>query len=239
VAPEAAPAPPEDVALSDTPAPEVAPDADAPPVDQDQPAAAAPEATTEIVTEAETPSLAPTTSARPLARPARPTPAPEPEPEPEPETETATAAPEPEPEGAEDPLADALDAALAGATDAPATPAPSPGATGGLGSGLTSGERDAFRIAVQQCWNVDVGGQSANVVVAVRFELTPEGTVLNDRVDLIEATGGDAGAQRTAFDNARRAILRCQRGGFPLPPEKYDQWRQVEAVFNPEGMRLR
>jgi hypothetical protein len=92
---------------------------------------------------------------------------------------------------------------------------------------------------VQRCWSVDVGGQSANVVVTVRFELAPNGTVVNDRIDLIDASGGTADAQRTAFDNARRAILRCQRGGFPLPADKYDQWRQVEAVFNPEGMRLR
>jgi hypothetical protein len=159
------------------------------------------------------------------AQPAQqPTPQPPPQPAPTPDAVPADA------------IADALAAALAGQSS---TPAPSPGATGGLGAGLTSGERDAFRLAVQRCWRVDVGGQSANVVVTVRFELNPDGTVLNDRVDLISADGGTSDAQRTAFENARSAILRCQRGGFPLPADKYDLWRQVEAVFNPEGMRLR
>ena len=44
---------------------------------------------------------------------------------------------------------------------------------------------------------------------------------------------------RQAFEAARRAIIRCGSRGFPLPAEKYDQWREVEMVFNPEGMRMK
>ncbi len=66
-----------------------------------------------------------------------------------------------------------------------------------------------------------------------------DGTVVGNQVRQVSASGGDDAAQRSAFEKARRAILRCQRGGFPLPVEKYDQWREIEMVFNPEGMRLR
>ena len=54
-------------------------------------------------------------------------------------------------------------------------------------------------------------------------------------------SGGSPEAQRTAFDWARRAILRCQveNGGYKLPPEKYAQWQQVEVTFNPTDMRVR
>ena len=41
------------------------------------------------------------------------------------------------------------------------------------------------------------------------------------------------------LERARRAVLRCQRGGYDLPPEKYDQWREIELTFNPEGMQFR
>jgi hypothetical protein len=50
--------------------------------------------------------------------------------------------------------------------------------------------------------------------------------------------GSEAGA-RQAFEAARRAIIRCGATGFPLPPEKYDQWRSIEMVFNPERMRIK
>ncbi|MEK6216507.1 MAG: energy transducer TonB, partial [Boseongicola sp.] len=55
----------------------------------------------------------------------------------------------------------------------------------------------------------------------------------------VSAAGGDAATQRAAFDAARRAILRCQKGGFPLPVEKYEHWRDIEMTFNPEGMQVR
>jgi hypothetical protein len=41
------------------------------------------------------------------------------------------------------------------------------------------------------------------------------------------------------FEVARRAIIRCGKGGYPLPPEKYAQWKELELVFDPSGMRLR
>jgi hypothetical protein len=44
---------------------------------------------------------------------------------------------------------------------------------------------------------------------------------------------------KTAFENARRAILRCGAQGYNLPPEKYEQWKLVTINFDPNDVRLR
>jgi hypothetical protein len=74
--------------------------------------------------------------------------------------------------------------------------------------------------------------------MTVGFKLLPDGRVDGD-VRQVSATGGDVGATEIAFQAARRAILRCQSGGYKLPADKYDQWKEVEITFDPSGMRLR
>ena len=181
---------------------------------EDPKEATAPEAaTTEIVTEAkEQVALAPKSSIRPVLRPgSRPAAA-----RPEPSTSSSTSS--------------ATDAAVADAlAETPAAPSGPP---------LTQGEKDSMRVAVQDCWVVDVGGQSSNVTVTVRFELDRDGKV-SGPVEMIDSQGGDARAVDTAYQSARRAILRCQKGGYKLPIDKYDHWREVEITFNPEKMRLK
>jgi len=104
---------------------------------------------------------------------------------------------------------------------------------------MTGSEREGFRVAVNRCWNVDPGSVAARVTIVVGFSLDQAGKVQGD-VRQISADGGDAGAVRTAFQAARRAILRCQNpNGYQLPAEKYGQWKDVEITFDPSGMRLR
>ena len=227
IVPDAAPAPAPRVASVPTPAPppevETAPDISesvAPIPDEaaedvvEEIAEAAPEAaTTEIVTEAEEEEvIAPTASVRPRSRPPRPVETAEP-------TETEQEEP-----------AVVADRPVETPTSPPRAPSGPP---------LNFGEREALRVAVGSCWSVDVGSRSADVVVTVGVTMTREGRVEGNLVRQISAEGGDDAAQRAAFEKARRAILRCQQSGFPLPPEKYDHWREIEMVFNPEGMRLR
>ena len=207
-------------------------------VEEEREAAAPEETATRIVSADETPAAAaPTSSPRPPARPSalRTQPAPEPEPAAEPaETQTA-AAPEPAAEApARDAEADAIAAALAAATTS--TAANQGPAT--AGPPLSSGEESAFKNAVSACWVVDSGAQSANVTVTVAFSLTREGRIDGD-VRQIGASGGDSSAVSAAFESARRAILRCQSSGYPLPPEKYDTWKDVELTFDPASMSLR
>lgn len=216
VAPEAAPPPPPTADIAPEAAPEVAAEPDAPPVEaEEESVATAPEeATTEIVTEAEErPNAAPSASMRPRARPSPPVVA---------DTPAAPDIPVPD--------ADAIAGALAEATGEASRPSGPP---------MTGGERDAFRLSVQRCWVVDVGSEAANVTVVVGFSMTPDGRVVDNDVRQVEASGGSDTAINTAFQAARRAILRCGASGFDLPVDKYDQWRDIEITFNPEGMRLR
>jgi hypothetical protein len=74
--------------------------------------------------------------------------------------------------------------------------------------------------------------------VTVGFSLGQDGLVIGD-VRMVSASGGNDAQTSTAFQAARRAILRCQSSGYKLPPEKYDQWQNVEITFDPSGMRLR
>lgn len=188
-------------------------------------ASAPPEATTEIVTEAEqAPARAPAASVRPRVRPqtasrqaadTTDTPAQEAR---APEEEAVTAA-----------LAEALGGGdVGGVPDPPDLSAPR----------ITAGEREALRLAVQTCWVVDPGSESARVVVTVAFNLDREGKVEGD-IQRLAAEGGDKRAQNSAFEAARRAILRCGARGFDLPPGKYAAWRSIEMTFNPEKMRIK
>ncbi|SFK80970.1 energy transducer TonB [Shimia haliotis] len=177
----------------------------------------APEAaSSEIVTEPkqeDIASAAPSTSVRPRLRPERPV--------------VTESAPQETPR-----TEDAVAAALA---EAAAESAPAETRTAS-GPPLTGGEKDALRLSVQQCWVVDVGSRAADVTVIVGLSLDRNGKVQGD-VRLIDATGGDSAAVQTAFQAARRAVLRCQKSGYDLPQDKYDHWKDVEITFNPEKMR--
>lgn len=220
--------PPPDAAVDEVVREEVVPDnsAEAEVVAEEQEPTAPEQTTTQIVIE----DLAPTTSVRPATRPSRPAP-------PAPAvTETAQETPAPDPAPTppatpqvnENDVAAALEAAL-GAAAAPAVAAGPP---------MTGAERDSFRLAVNRCWNVDPGSVAARVTVEVGFSLSPDGSVIGSEVRLL-SSDGDQSATNTAFEAARRAILRCQSGGYQLPADKYDQWKDVVITFDPSGMRLR
>ncbi len=181
----------------------------------EQDATAPQEAATQIVTEADEPSGAVTSSIRPSARPSRPAP------QPQVAEDTSD----------DDALAAALADALAGADSGPAPALPA-------GPPLSGSEQDGFRVAVSRCWNVDTGSEAANVQVTVAFDLSRDGKV-SGQVRQIASSGGSGNAVETAFQAARRAILRCGAKGFDLPAEKYDHWKAVELTFDPSSMRLR
>ena len=225
VAPEpVAPSEP-DVQVDEQVQPEITPDESATEETPQEPqeATAPEEAATEIVTEAEEPSGAPERSVRPRVRPRAPTPAPA--------TETAET---PEPTEDSNPTASAVEDALAEALGSGTEPSAAPS-----GPPLSAGEKDALRVSVQACWVVDVGSPSASVTVVVAMNMEQSGKVTPGSLRMVSSEGGDATAARVAFEAARRAILRCQKDGYNLPIDKYEQWREIEMTFNPERMRIR
>lgn len=218
----------------ETPDPEAAPD----PVQQDeitedtsgdvqqetQEATAPEETTTEIVTEADEPvsAAAPTRSIRPPSnRPARPVRTAEPAVEPEPSPEAAPA---------EDATADAIAQAVAAAQQSTPISAPS-------GPPLTGSELEGLRVSVERCWNVGTLSTEATETVVTAFvRMNRDGTPDNGSIRMLSFDGGSEAAARRVFDTGRRAIIRCGARGFPLPVEKYSQWREIEMTFNPEGV---
>ncbi|WP_093968551.1 hypothetical protein [Actibacterium lipolyticum] len=228
VAPVPAAQPTPDAEVSDTvteatvPTPEPEPEVVKPPVET---ATAPEEATTEIVTEAEEKPDAETSltsSMRPRSRPARPT-------KPAPSTQKAA-----KPADVQSSVNDALAEALGGGATETSGNGSAP-----VGPPMTSGEKDALRIGVQRCWVVDAGSEAGRITVTVAMSLTEDGKVAGNSIKMIANSGGSDQAVNSAFQSARRAILRCQQNGYDLPKEKYAQWRDVEMTFNPEKMRIK
>ncbi len=193
--------------------------------DQSTPDAAEPkqeqapkEAATQIVTEVEKVSdFAPTTSTIPpsrprdLSKPAVKTQKVVTEIEPKPKTEEQT----------NDEIASAI-AEVQAETNKP------------VGPPLTGSEREGLVLAVQKCWNVPIGLQNAdNLAVVISIELSQDGKLIKSP-KLIDPAGTPTGTLKQAFEAGRRALIRC--APYDLPREKYEQWREIEVVFNPENM---
>jgi hypothetical protein len=132
-----------------------------------------------------------------------------------------------------------IEAALAAAVSdsSPATPTPPRPAP--AGPPLTEAETEGLRLAVQECWNVNPTSEAARITVVIGFEMEKSGQVLLNTIRLISASDGTDAAKRSAYDAGRRAIIRCQQGGYDLPADKFDHWKAVEVTFNPEKMRTR
>ncbi|MEM8555963.1 MAG: energy transducer TonB [Pseudomonadota bacterium] len=220
----------EDVAVAE-------PEVQQPEPEPQAPSAASPETVTEAVETEEQQSLAVLRSPIPARRPQRGEVVETVEPEPEPAVATpADEVPEPDPAPTPpDPIADAIAAALAAASqsDAPQSTAP-------LGSQLTIGERDALRLAVSPCWNfAALSTEAARVTVVVGMDMGLDGRPVAGSLRMVSHNGPNADVAAQSYEVARRAILRCQGTGYPLPADKYDQWKEIEMTFNPERMRLR
>jgi biopolymer transport protein ExbD len=226
VAPEPTPVPPVEAERApqvvEQTAPEPAPEA---PVVEEQPQAAPEAATTRIITEADRPvETAPVESIRPRARPPRPVRTAEPAPETPRETPTPPR---------DDAVRDAVAAALSDTNRPAAAAAPS-------GPPMTDGEKDGLRIAVQQCWNTGALSTDAlRTTVTVAVSMARDGRPEVGSIRMLGFEGGSQASAQQAYEAARRAIIRCGANGFNLPVEKYDHWRDIEMVFNPERMRIR
>lgn len=104
------------------------------------------------------------------------------------------------------------------------------------GPPITNAERDGLRLAVQKCWNLPAGVREASELkVTLAAELNPDGAVISGSIRLIEPDPAPDARFQAAYDAGRRALLRCSPY-TDLPREKYARWRNLEVVFNPEGM---
>jgi len=214
----AAPKPPTDAVRAETDAPEVVADEMSVEPEDERPEEAPDEATTNISpdpVEVPPPSVAPLASVRPrgrpagLARPARESPA-----------ESANVA-----STAEAP--EQTTATSETASAAPALP---------VGPPLTGGEIDGLRLAIRDCWAVPAGLRNAEELeVVVGVTLSQEGKIVGNKVRWLEPSDQSDPRFRAAYRAARSAMIRCQP--YEMPRGKYAQWKDLEVVFNPEGMK--
>ncbi len=212
-------------AVIDVPTPQEPPK---PQPEPEQPSAPK-ESTTKIVTEADKPDskLAPSSSLRPRGRPKNLKLAEAPKPKPE---------PKPDPEPISDPVADAIAKAIEDdIAKAMAEAASEPAAV--VGPPMTGAETSGLVFAIQQCWNVPVGLENdASNVITMGVKLNRDGTLEEEPRRIAPISGSAAGILQ-AFEAARRALIRCQP--YDLPADKYETWREIEIVFNPQQMVLR
>ena len=134
---------------------------------------------------------------------------------------------------------EALNEALASAaTDTGSDAETAPAAPSG--PPMTAGEKDGMRVAVQACWNVgSLSTEAMLTTVTIKVSMSPDGKPDAGSIQMIGYEGGSEAGANQAYEAGRRAIIRCGAKGFPLPSEKYDQWKTIEMVFNPEGMRFK
>jgi len=71
--------------------------------------------------------------------------------------------------------------------------------------------------------------------VVVGAELAADGAVISGSIRLLEPNPIPDPRYQQAFEAGRRALIRCSPYSS-LPRDKYGQWRNIEVVFNPEGM---
>jgi hypothetical protein len=189
---------------------------------------------TEATTEQEEP-LGLTSSPRPPRKPPVPTeteiaaevPAEEPADEPATETATETAA-------TEDPMTDILNEVVdeGAATDG--------GNTAPQGPPMTQGEKDGLLLAINDCWSTaTLSTEALFVTVTVYVSLDRDGKPIPSSIEMAGFEGGSEAAARKGYEAGRRAIIICGKNGYDLPPEKYEEWKDLGLIFDPNGMRLR
>jgi hypothetical protein len=237
VSPDPTPTPEPDVETSTDPTPATS-DAPAPdPVVVPDPAneTVAPETGDVLRTEAttdQTESLGMQTSLRPKSRPAprvEPVAAEDPAPDPAPQDTAQT----------DEDVAAAIAAAVNEAATDSADPGTDQTAAPAGGDPLSEGEIGDFSRAIGKMWNVgSLSTDALRTTIIIRVTFSPDAKPTD--FELIKSDGPSETATNSAFEAARRAIQRAAlQGGLPLPADKYETWKVVEMVFDPNGMRMR
>ena len=122
-------------------------------------------------------------------------------------------------------LAQSLSSAIGKATQTPQKTLVAP---------LGLSELDRLRAHISGCWEPPVGAKGADQLkVDIQVELEKDGTVKLAEIADKSRYGSDV-QYRAAANAARRAVLACQP--LPLPPEKYQIWKEFIFGFDPKFM---
>jgi hypothetical protein len=106
------------------------------------------------------------------------------------------------------------------------------GAEAGSAAQMSVNEIDAFRSKIARCWSPPPGGVGNQaLVVKLHIELNHDGSLTHP--PQVMNTGGSPFFQAAA-ESAVRAVFECQP--YAMPPQKYDQWRDMVLNFDPRQM---
>jgi hypothetical protein len=99
-------------------------------------------------------------------------------------------------------------------------------------AGLSEADVKAFRAHLQSCWTVpSEAAQAPRLRIVLRVALAPGGTIAAEPL-LIEGTASELGPALMA--EAKRALRQCQP--YPLPADKYEDWKLLDLAFTPSGL---
>jgi hypothetical protein len=106
----------------------------------------------------------------------------------------------------------------------------------GGGAALTGDLEAALRAQLKDCWAEPADlSNAASLIVDVNIELSIDGRLVGAPVLARPSSrAGASNALAVAIDNALRAVNQC--APFTLPPDRYEQWRQVRFSFDPRRM---
>ena len=122
-------------------------------------------------------------------------------------------------------LAQSLTSAVGEAVKAPQTKVIAP---------LGLSELDRLRKHISDCWQPPIGAKGADrLKVDIQVKLEKDGSVKQAEIADRGRYSTDV-LYRAAANAARRAVLDCQP--LPLPPEKYQLWKEFIFGFDPKFM---
>jgi hypothetical protein len=115
------------------------------------------------------------------------------------------------------------------AQTAPAPPAPSAKSPGG--TVLLYDEVNKLQRRIVSCWSPPASPGAGRAAIIVRMKFDKNGKMIGE-----PSVSSDPSDQRfaTMMMAVKDAVKRCQP--FPLPPGKYDAWRQLELRFDSETL---
>ena len=105
-----------------------------------------------------------------------------------------------------------------------------------LGVNLTISEIDLVRQQIARCWNLPAGAKDAHeMVVDLSVLMNPDGTVSSAKIENQAQMAFDP-FFRAMAESALRAVLNPACSPLKLPPEKYENWKEMSLQFNPKEM---
>jgi outer membrane biosynthesis protein TonB len=105
-----------------------------------------------------------------------------------------------------------------------------------LGSQLSTSEKDTIIAQIEQCWSPPAGAKDAkNLIITLRVQLASDGTPQSVQI-VDQGRYNSDGFFRSAADSAVRAVRNPNCVPLKVPPDKFDQWKNMTLNFDPRDL---